>query len=134
MHICSYPLIRIDYICRRTGEDTVYQVHGLTTAASVWLAASVGVACGGGLFFISTFSVILIIMVLKYGPSIYMLGDDEHRDVSLFTVLQFTHHRNYIAIMSHPMPHPYHILHLYALIIFTCNSLPRITVHAESGR
>lgn len=58
------------------GHDAVHQIHGLTTAASVWLSASIGVAVGGGYFFISTFSVILIVKVLKYGPRIFYQKDD----------------------------------------------------------
>ena len=30
-----------------TGDNEVHQVHGLTTAASVWLSAAVGVGAGG---------------------------------------------------------------------------------------
>jgi len=29
-------------------HDTEHRVEGLTTAASIWLAAALGVACGGG--------------------------------------------------------------------------------------
>lgn len=79
-YVLIYTILIFDIACS-SGDDTIYQVHGLTTAASVWLAASVGVACGGGLFFISIFSVILIVMVLKYGPSVYMLGEDDKQMV-----------------------------------------------------
>lgn len=35
----------------------VQQVHGLTTAASVWLSAAVGVGCGGALYFTTAYAV-----------------------------------------------------------------------------
>ncbi len=54
-----------------SGDDEVHQVHGLTTAASVWLSAAVGVAAGGGLFFIASYCVALIIVVLRFGPRMY---------------------------------------------------------------
>jgi len=39
------------------GENEVHQVHGLTTAASVWLSAAVGVGCGGALYFPTVYGV-----------------------------------------------------------------------------
>ncbi|CAM9132041.1 unnamed protein product, partial [Ectocarpus fasciculatus] len=45
-------------------------LHGLTTAASVWLSASVGVASAGGLYIISIYSVMLIVLVVKFGPKL----------------------------------------------------------------
>lgn len=43
------------------------EVHGLTTAASVWLSAAVGVAVGGGrrLYIVSVYGVALVILVLR---------------------------------------------------------------------
>lgn len=35
----------------------VHQVHGITTAASVWLAAAVGVGAGGALYVVTAYSV-----------------------------------------------------------------------------
>ena len=57
------------------GASEVHQVHGLTTAASVWLSAAVGVGAGGKLYFISAYCVALIIAVLRFGPRMY--GQDE---------------------------------------------------------
>ena len=37
-----------------TGESN-HVVHGLTTAASLWLSAAVGIACGGELYFPASF-------------------------------------------------------------------------------
>jgi len=44
------------------------QVHGLTTAASLWLSAAVGIACSGELYFVATFSVAVILVLLRFGP------------------------------------------------------------------
>lgn len=55
----------------------VQQVHGLTTAASVWLSAAVGVGCGGALYFTTAYATLLVLMVLRYGPKLYMQNDDD---------------------------------------------------------
>jgi putative Mg2+ transporter-C (MgtC) family protein len=42
-------------------------IHGLTTAASIWLVSSIGVACGAGLFHIAgvvTFMALLVLLAL----------------------------------------------------------------------
>eukprot|EP00804_Cyclotella_cryptica_P028977 CCRYP_012392-RA/>CCRYP_012392-RA protein AED:0.30 eAED:0.09 QI:0/0/0/1/0.66/0.5/4/0/138 len=40
-------------------SDDIHQVHGITTAASLWLAASVGVGAGGALYAVTAYSVSL---------------------------------------------------------------------------
>jgi len=52
------------------GKDATHQVHGLTTAASVWLSAAVGVGAGGRLYFVSAYSVLLVMTILLVGPRI----------------------------------------------------------------
>jgi uncharacterized membrane protein YhiD involved in acid resistance len=60
-----------------------HEVHGLTTAASVWLSASIGIGSGGGLFLLSAYATALVIFVLRIGPRIFFaddassVGDDE---------------------------------------------------------
>ena len=49
------------------GEMT-HTIKGLNTAASVWLSAAVGVAAGGGLYFVATFTSALILVLLRFGP------------------------------------------------------------------
>ena len=49
------------------GEDN-HTVHGLTTAASVWLSAAVGIACGGEMYFSATFSIAIMLLLLRFGP------------------------------------------------------------------
>lgn len=39
-------------------------VHGLTTAASIWLVASIGIACGVGLYMLAAFVTLLALLVL----------------------------------------------------------------------
>jgi uncharacterized membrane protein YhiD involved in acid resistance len=48
-----------------------HQVHGLTTAASLWLSAAVGVGAGSALYVVTTYSTILVLIVLRYGPRLY---------------------------------------------------------------
>eukprot|EP00527_Entomoneis_sp_CCMP2396_P008031 CAMPEP_0198150464 /NCGR_PEP_ID=MMETSP1443-20131203/51037_1 /TAXON_ID=186043 /ORGANISM="Entomoneis sp., Strain CCMP2396" /LENGTH=275 /DNA_ID=CAMNT_0043815773 /DNA_START=319 /DNA_END=1146 /DNA_ORIENTATION=- len=43
-------------------------VHGLTTATSVWLSAAVGVACGGSMYFVASFSTAIMLILLRFGP------------------------------------------------------------------
>jgi hypothetical protein len=44
------------------------QVHGLTTATSVWLSAAVGILVGGGLFAPAIFSTLSSIIYLRFAP------------------------------------------------------------------
>jgi len=39
-------------------------VHGLTTAATIWLVASIGMACGAGFYFLATLSTVFAMIVL----------------------------------------------------------------------
>jgi putative Mg2+ transporter-C (MgtC) family protein len=39
-------------------------VHGLTTAATIWLVASIGMACGAGFYKLACVSALLAIIVL----------------------------------------------------------------------
>jgi putative Mg2+ transporter-C (MgtC) family protein len=39
-------------------------VHGLTTAATIWLVASIGMACGAGLYFLGGLVTLIAILVL----------------------------------------------------------------------
>lgn len=60
-------------------KSTSQSVHGMTTAASVWLSAAVGVAVGGGhrLYIVSIYGVSLVILVLRFGPQIYFAKDSD---------------------------------------------------------
>lgn len=51
-------------------------VHGLTTAASLWLSAAVGVACGGALYFAAVFGTAVMLVLLRFGPRM----QDNHED------------------------------------------------------
>ncbi len=50
-----------------TGDKNQNVVHGLTTAATIWLSAGVGVACGVGLFRIATTASLATISILRLG-------------------------------------------------------------------
>mmetsp|Transcript_15480 Transcript_15480/g.33377 ORF Transcript_15480/g.33377 Transcript_15480/m.33377 type:complete len:303 (+) Transcript_15480:185-1093(+) len=49
-------------------EKVNHQVHGLTTAASVWISAAVGVAAGGELYFCAVYTTLLMVFILRFGP------------------------------------------------------------------
>ena len=61
---------------KSSDEDGSMVVHGLTTAASVWLSAAVGIACGGELYFAATFGTCLMMLLLRFGPR----GTDDDDD------------------------------------------------------
>lgn len=62
-------------------SQEMHQVHGLTTAASVWLSAAIGVGAGGALYFVSVYSTMLILLVLRFGPKLYLgLDDPQQQD------------------------------------------------------
>jgi len=44
------------------------QVVGLTTATSLWLAAAVGVACGGQMYLVAMYTVSISMVLLRFGP------------------------------------------------------------------
>eukprot|EP00551_Chaetoceros_affinis_P002776 CAMPEP_0203661796 /NCGR_PEP_ID=MMETSP0088-20131115/59802_1 /ASSEMBLY_ACC=CAM_ASM_001087 /TAXON_ID=426623 /ORGANISM="Chaetoceros affinis, Strain CCMP159" /LENGTH=182 /DNA_ID=CAMNT_0050524489 /DNA_START=646 /DNA_END=1194 /DNA_ORIENTATION=- len=76
-------------IWKQADKDTNQQtVHGLTTAASLWLSAAVGIACAGELYFAASFAIAVMMILLRFGPRI-MLGD-EARD---FSSERDTHYR-----------------------------------------
>jgi uncharacterized membrane protein YhiD involved in acid resistance len=65
----------------KDGSGTeLYQVHGITTAASVWLSAAVGVGAGGALYAVSAYSTALVILVLRFGPRLYLASDKGFED------------------------------------------------------
>ena len=52
-------------------------VHGLTTAASLWLSAAVGVACGGELYFAATYGTAVMLVLLRFGPRLRDTPEEE---------------------------------------------------------
>jgi len=45
----------------------LYSVRGLTTAAAIWVSAAVGVTAGTGMYFLSMFSAVCTVGVLRLG-------------------------------------------------------------------
>ena len=63
-------------IWKQTDKDTNSQsVHGLTTAASLWLSAAVGIACSGEMYFAASFAIAVMMILLRFGPRI-LFGQD----------------------------------------------------------
>jgi putative Mg2+ transporter-C (MgtC) family protein len=48
-------------------DDLRHSVHGLTTAASVWLAACLGISCGLGFWTTAVMALALTLLVLIFG-------------------------------------------------------------------
>ena len=57
--------------------DTTQVVHGLTTAAAIWLSAAVGVASGGELYFAASFAIAITLTLLRFGPRMPSSDDDD---------------------------------------------------------
>jgi len=51
-------------------ETHLHSVHGLTTAASLWLSAAVGIACSGELYFPASFAIAVMMVMVRFGPRI----------------------------------------------------------------
>jgi putative Mg2+ transporter-C (MgtC) family protein len=51
-------------------DDSTHSVHGLTTAASIWVVAALGIACGAGQWAISIISVVLTLILLILGEKL----------------------------------------------------------------
>ena len=60
--------------------DEHHEIHGLHTAASIWIAAAVGVACGGGIYVPATYTVLCLVAMLRFGPRPSMFADDEEEE------------------------------------------------------
>jgi putative Mg2+ transporter-C (MgtC) family protein len=60
--------------------DSNHVVHGLTTAASLWLSAAVGIACGGDLFMPASFGVAIMLLLLRFGPRAADHDEDENEE------------------------------------------------------
>lgn len=58
------------------GDGERHEVHGLATAAGVWLSAAVGVGVGGKLYIPSAYAVVLVVFMLRIGPRLYLWDSD----------------------------------------------------------
>lgn len=56
-------------------------VLGLTTAASLWLSAAVGVASGGELYFAASYGTAVLLTLLRFGPRLTENDDDDDYQV-----------------------------------------------------
>jgi putative Mg2+ transporter-C (MgtC) family protein len=53
-------------------------VSGLTTAAGLWVTAAIGLACGGGMYVLSTASTLLVLFGLE-AFNYFLRKFDKHR-------------------------------------------------------
>ena len=51
-------------------HDAKHRVEGLTTAASIWVAAGIGIACGAAMWLAAALGLILTLAVLTFGGRI----------------------------------------------------------------
>ena len=50
-------------------------VRGLTTAAGLWVTSAIGMACGGGMYIISCFATLLVLLVLEITHNLPVFGE-----------------------------------------------------------
>lgn len=55
-------------------------VHGLTTAASLWVTAAIGVAVGVGMEVMSIATAILVFLLLRFGPRPGVKPSEDHQE------------------------------------------------------
>ena len=60
--------------------ETGHEVKGLTSASSVWISAAAGVGAGGGLYFVAGYSVVMCLIVQRFGPQLYLEDDMSFSD------------------------------------------------------
>jgi len=61
----------------KPAHNETQEVHGLTTAAGVWLSAALGMGAGGRLYVVSVYAVVLVILVLRIGPRVAGIISDD---------------------------------------------------------
>ena len=61
-------------------KEQVPEVHGLTTATSVWLSAAIGILCGGGLYVPGFFTAAVGIVYLRFAPRLHQPQDEPEED------------------------------------------------------
>ncbi|MFH0991125.1 MAG: MgtC/SapB family protein [bacterium] len=55
-------------------------VQGLTTAASLWVTAAIGLAVGTGMIALAVITTLLVFLLLRYGPRPGPKTTDEHSE------------------------------------------------------
>ena len=66
----------------KDGTPATPEIHGLTTATSVWLSAAIGILCGGGLYVPSFFATavgVVVINRLWSQPLDWLLSSPSHQ-------------------------------------------------------
>lgn len=56
-------------------------VHGLTTAAGIWIVAAIGMACGTRMYFLAVFAAVLTLVVLLLLPPFEKKISKEHQNL-----------------------------------------------------
>jgi len=87
--------------------DDTHEVHGLTTASSIWLSAAVGIGAGGGLCVISLFATMTMILILRFGP--HMPFSDPHAFLgagSSDDPVTWSRHGDGLLLKGGPQPPP----------------------------
>ena len=74
-------IVKSSEVDPNTGERH-HLVQGITTAAATWLSAAVGIACGGGMYFVAGFSTALNLFLLRFGPRATNVGDSRDGSVA----------------------------------------------------
>jgi uncharacterized membrane protein YhiD involved in acid resistance len=68
-------IVKSSEVDPETGERH-HLVQGITTAAATWLSAAVGMACGGGMYFVASFATAVNLVLLRFGPRAVITHDE----------------------------------------------------------
>ena len=63
------------------------EVHGLTTATSVWFSAAIGLLCGGGLYVPAAFATALSVIYLRFAPRLSWDRETQEDELEEFKAL-----------------------------------------------
>jgi putative Mg2+ transporter-C (MgtC) family protein len=92
-------------ILRENGE-----IRGLTTAATIWLTAAVGVGVGGGLMLYSTLATLIILLVLWFFPALERLMGKRTSQLIVYQVTAPASLEKYAALQQRFQQHRLRII------------------------
>jgi putative Mg2+ transporter-C (MgtC) family protein len=67
--VAAQVVVGVGFLGAGTIWRTNNRVRGLTTAASIWLVAAIGMLVGGGMYLVAVFTTLCGFFVLRWDPS-----------------------------------------------------------------
>ncbi|MBT7290111.1 MAG: MgtC/SapB family protein, partial [Chloroflexi bacterium] len=73
--------IGIGFLGAGTIIRTKFSISGLTTAATIWVIAAIGMAFGAGFYIIATVTWVIALVILLLPAFIHLSADEDKREV-----------------------------------------------------